>query len=218
MLSDEGSVVIRKFGILNTNVPPDVKRFYGIPFPGQYLIAPDGTVKDKLFLEDYRERSTASEIVLRDFGVSGNSATIKAEDITVTVALSGSTAVGGRRLGVTAEFEIAAGWHIYGEPLPSGYTATSIIFGDDLVAVQTLKFPQPHMVDFKNLGETLPVYNGKLKAAGYIVLRQTLKPGEYRLSGTIHFQECSESVCQIPRAIKFELPLRIDSQTGPAKV
>jgi hypothetical protein len=27
MLSDSGSVVIRDFGILNTNVPPDVTRF-----------------------------------------------------------------------------------------------------------------------------------------------------------------------------------------------
>jgi peroxiredoxin len=52
LLSDEGSVVIRKFGIMNTNVPPDVKRFYGIPFPGQYLLTGDGTVKDKQFLHD----------------------------------------------------------------------------------------------------------------------------------------------------------------------
>ena len=50
MLSDKGSVVIGEFGILNTNVPPDVARFYGIPFPGQYLIAPDGTVRTSFFL------------------------------------------------------------------------------------------------------------------------------------------------------------------------
>jgi peroxiredoxin len=56
MLSDTGSVVIRDFGILNTKVPPDVTRFYGIPFPGQYLIAPNGIVKDKLSLVDYQER------------------------------------------------------------------------------------------------------------------------------------------------------------------
>jgi peroxiredoxin len=47
LLSDVGSKVIRAFGILNTNVPEDHKMMYGMPFPGDYLIAPDGTVRDK---------------------------------------------------------------------------------------------------------------------------------------------------------------------------
>ena len=43
LLADVGSKVIRAFGILNTNVPPDHKMMYGMPWPGEYLIAPDGT-------------------------------------------------------------------------------------------------------------------------------------------------------------------------------
>jgi len=37
LLSDKGSKVIREFGILNSNVPPD-HPFYGIPFPGFFFI------------------------------------------------------------------------------------------------------------------------------------------------------------------------------------
>ena len=51
MLSDKGSAVIRRYGILNTNIPPTHK-FYGIPFPGEYLVAPDGRVADKVFLPE----------------------------------------------------------------------------------------------------------------------------------------------------------------------
>ncbi len=65
MLSDVGSKVIRAFGIFNTNVPENHPMMYGIPFPGDYLIAPDGTVRDKLFLPDYQRRASASELVVR---------------------------------------------------------------------------------------------------------------------------------------------------------
>ena len=39
LLSDKGSVVIRKFGIFNQNVAPDLKRNYWIPHPVEYLVA-----------------------------------------------------------------------------------------------------------------------------------------------------------------------------------
>ena len=79
LLSDVGSKVIRDFGIFNTNIPPDHKMMYGIPWPGDYLIAPDRTVRDKVFLRSYEHRASASELVLRHFpGESGNSVEIDA--------------------------------------------------------------------------------------------------------------------------------------------
>jgi peroxiredoxin len=72
MLSDKGSAVIRRYGILNTNIPP-THTFYGIPFPGEFLVAPDGRVADKVFLPDFQDRATASEVLLKDFGIgAGN--------------------------------------------------------------------------------------------------------------------------------------------------
>jgi len=55
MLSDKGSAVIRKFGILNTNIP-EGHPFHGIPFPGDYLVDANGTVRDKQFLPNYETR------------------------------------------------------------------------------------------------------------------------------------------------------------------
>jgi peroxiredoxin len=65
MLSDVGSKVIRAFAIINTDVPEDHKMMYGMPWPGDYLIGPDGTVRDKLFLRNYEHRSSASQLILR---------------------------------------------------------------------------------------------------------------------------------------------------------
>ena len=71
LLSDVGSKVIRAFGILNTNVPEDHKMMYGMPWPGDYLIAPDSAVRDKLFLRSYEHRPSASQVVLRHFDNAG---------------------------------------------------------------------------------------------------------------------------------------------------
>jgi hypothetical protein len=217
MLSDQGSVVIRKFGILNTNVPPDVTRFYGIPFPGQYLIAPDRTVEAKYFMPDYQERPTASEVLLTGFNTGGTATTIKAEDVTVKIAVSDSRSFSGHQLGIRADFDVAPGWHVYGAPLPQEYTVTKVKFDDSLVQKQSLKFPPPKSMKFEALGQTFPVYTGNFDATGTILLKQKLAPGDYQLTGTVEFQECNDSICKIPQSVHFALPLKIEPMVGPAK-
>ena len=70
LLSDPDSAIIRSFGILNEAVPKK-SPFFGVPYPGTYVVSPDGVVTAKYFAEDYRERDTASEILARQFGLSG---------------------------------------------------------------------------------------------------------------------------------------------------
>ena len=102
MLSDVGSKVIRAFGIFNTNVPADHKMLYGMPWPGDYLLAPDGTVRDKAFLPSYEHRAAASAVVVRNFGVDAgaNSVEIKTDVLTATVSLSTDRSFPGQELGV----------------------------------------------------------------------------------------------------------------------
>jgi alkyl hydroperoxide reductase subunit AhpC len=113
MLSDHDSLIIRKFGILNTNVPPGT-RFYGIPFPGQYLLAPDGTVRDKLFLPDYQTRPTASEVLLKEYRIpaANDGVTITAEDVQARIVVSDKRSFSGQRLGAAVNFKVAPGWQI----------------------------------------------------------------------------------------------------------
>lgn len=67
LLSDPNSRVIRRFGIFNFNVAPDL-RAYGVPHPVEYLVTPDGTVVQKYFVEIYQHRVTGSAVALRQFG------------------------------------------------------------------------------------------------------------------------------------------------------
>ena len=88
LLSDQGSATIERFGILNTvaeeglgpnaddpAVQADVDQYVsifgalpmivGTPFPGTLIVDPEGRVTSRFFEAFYRERNTASNIMLR---------------------------------------------------------------------------------------------------------------------------------------------------------
>ena len=112
LLSDVGSKVIRDFGILNTNIPEDHAMMYGIPWPGNYLIAPDGTVQDKLFLHDYQMRPSAAEVILRHFGdtVGGNGIEITTDVLQATMTLSTDRCFPGQEIAVALKIRLKPGW------------------------------------------------------------------------------------------------------------
>jgi len=152
---------------------------------------------DQCFAADAAIVRYLHEVIDFGAGTDGPSAEIKTDDVTAKITLSDAATYSGIQLGVAVEFAINSGWHIYGQPLPTNYTPVAITFDGDLVTSQQIAFPAATPVEFKELGETLPVYSGELKASGQVLLKQKLKPGEYKLAGTIQFQECSDTVCKI---------------------
>jgi Disulphide bond corrector protein DsbC len=227
-----GSKVIRGFGLLNTNVPEDHKMMYGMAFPGDYLITPDGTVRDKLFLRSYEHRPSASQVVLRDFraDAGGNSINIKTDALTATVSLSSNRCFPGQELAVSLAVLLKPGWHIYGKPLPGNYQPTELLFDGPIVDEQSLEFPPPKPMLLKALGETLPVYGGETRALGKLRIKwsppapakflepfgKRIEPGLYKIGGMLRFQTCSDEICEAPQAIKFELPLTVEAGIPPA--
>lgn len=64
MLSDEGSEVIRRLGMLNTQIAEQqayygfavTERHRGLPHPGTFVLDEHGVVTDKHFDQSYRDR------------------------------------------------------------------------------------------------------------------------------------------------------------------
>lgn len=228
MLSDVGSKVIRAFGILNTNVPEDHKMMYGMPWPGDFLIAPDGAVLDKVFLENYEHRPSVTQFTLRRGGIGAarNSVEIKTDVLTATIGLSTDRCFPGQELGVALDVNLQPGWHVYGTPLPGSYTALQLQFEGPLVDDQSVEMPTARPLLLKALGETLPVYEGKISAVGTLgikwsppapikfmeALGKRIEPGQYQIEGVLRFQACSDTVCEPPQTLRFQLPITIEAQ------
>ncbi len=62
MLSDEGSQIIEKYGLRETNYE-EGHRAYGVPKPIIFILSPDGVIEGKLFEESFRERPPATAVI-----------------------------------------------------------------------------------------------------------------------------------------------------------
>jgi hypothetical protein len=200
----------------------------GIPFPGTYLIAPDCTVREKVFVPDYYRRPSASEFVFRTLSdtAAGNSIEISTDVLDATISISTDRCYPGQEIG------LEQGWHIYGKPLPDTYQATELSFDRGIVDQVSLELPPAKPRLLKALGETLPVYEADVAAMGRLGIKtsppdeltflgdwvgERIKPGRHKLSGTLRFQACSDMGCEVPQALRFELPLTIEAAASAAE-
>lgn len=62
MLTDVDAMTFKTLGILNAKYQEGDDR-YGLPYPGTLMVAPDGTVVGKLFLEAYSSRVSADAVL-----------------------------------------------------------------------------------------------------------------------------------------------------------
>ncbi len=212
LLSDKGSETIRKFGIFNSNMAPDLRAF-GVPHPVEYLVTPDGTVIKKYFVPNYQHRVTASAVALSEFGTVETDAptvTLKSGALAVQLGLASSKAFAGQEVGFFAHFALQPGWHIYGAPVPAGYTTTAITFEGPSVVRQKLRLPPAEIRDIPALGETLALYSGSFTGIGTLLLKHPLPEGRLVLQGRLAFQQCSDKVCEPPETVSFELALTLE--------
>jgi peroxiredoxin len=60
LLSDPDSKTIKAFGILNKEA---TGKAAGIPYPGTFLIDKNGVIRARLFLDGYKERHSAADLL-----------------------------------------------------------------------------------------------------------------------------------------------------------
>lgn len=62
LLHDEEVSIVNAFGVRNLDYEPG-HRIYGIPYPGIFLIDPDGVIKAKFAEERYQDRPPFEDIL-----------------------------------------------------------------------------------------------------------------------------------------------------------
>ena len=225
LLSDEGSEVIRRFGILNTLIDPDDparhpatgQSFYGIPYPGTYITDEDGVVTEKSFFTRYEQRVSAGTILDRALGrvllhEEAPQEELRERMATITAFLADEALR--RDVASTLYVRVAMdeGFHIYAEPLPEGFVPTTVAVGPvEGLEVGEAAYPATHPREFPELGVTLPVYDGTAVIAVPVTATPALfaaTPGEPKVAAIpvkVTYQACSETVCHRPRTVEIVL-------------
>ena len=218
--------MIRELGILNHFVKTGQTPFYGIPFPGTYLIDKDGVVIDKFFERHLGNRRSAESVLdsaLGEILLGPDEPSVGAgdEDIRLSATYHGG---GGSLHGMAlrelvVRFELAPGLHIYDDPVPKGMVATRI----EVEAPQGILFretikPPTHPLQLKELGIELHVWDGRVDfvlpfyADDSIVSLVTSRGIEsVNLKIKVHYQACDDKVCHIPSSETLELSIPVSA-------
>lgn len=213
LLSDPDSEIIERFGILNTLIEADDHPWYGIPFPGSYVVDGDGVIIAKFFeaslslranADQLRRAATGEEIVLE--------AAAPPAEVTATVALDGDSLAVGVLRDLVVTLRVPEGQHLYGEPVPDGMVATRVELDESagLISVDPQYPPtRPHVL--RGTGEELQIFEGDVVIRVPVTHNQRLLDTHddgsltVRVGGTIRWQSCDDDVCHLPATHRFAL-------------
>lgn len=233
LLSDSGSHVMRRLGLLNPTVQQD-HAFYGIgpnprhvdlPYPGVFVIDTQGIVTLKRFHESYRVRDSGGSLVSQVLGDSSAAASAELVDgrdgVRVRAWLDSPTYAWFQRLRLTVEVSIDDGLHVYGQPAPAGSVPLSVEIAPIAgLEVGEVERPAPHPMRVDGLEGTFSVYEGTIRLAVPLTFTAPPGGGDHLLRVTVQYQACSDTACSLPASAQLTVPVREVALVGrelPAK-
>ena len=217
LLSDADSAAIRSLGLLNEDVAEQqmvdgvsVANFRrGIPHPGAFVLDENGVIVEKRFEQSYRHRPIAADWAEEFAGAEiATAISARAEDPALRAIASLDTAFHRpyQQMRLHVDLEVADGLHIYGAPIPDGYTALSIEIGPlEGLNAGPANYPEPQPFRVEGLDEEFLVHRGRIEALIPFSIDGT--PGDVTLAVTIRYQACSEVECFPPTSLRITLPL-----------
>jgi hypothetical protein len=204
LLSDEGSLIITDYGILNTvaaeamgpnqqdpGVVADIAKYVsifgsnqiivGTPFPGTFMLNSEDRVVSRFFEEFYRERNTTSNVMLKlGIGLSPIAAiTGETAQLNFTAYPSNSSVSAGARFSIAVDVEPGADMHVYAPGAETmGYRVIGLNFApSEHVRFEPVDFPASETYHFEPLDEYVPVYMQPFTLLQEVVVEASAEAG-----------------------------------------
>ena len=221
--------MIRAFGILNDNFPRD-HAWYGIPYPGTYILDERGVVKAKYFEDDHRERYTAASILFHELGADGSvKTTVETPHLKIAYGASDLNLSPGGRATLIVDVELKPGMHVYAPGVADSYIPIDWKMPESKGwLAQPIDYPASRKLRLKAIHETVPVYEGHLRLARDITVGQQPEVGPLlgpdrtvTVEGSFRYQACDARECFPPKSVPLKWTLtidRLDSQRAPVEL
>ena len=229
LLSDADSKVIRAYGLLNESVAKESAQ-YGIPYPGTFILDRAGVITQKYFEADFRQRYTASEILVRQYGdpAQASSQAIDTRHLHAVSSASIGTVHWGQRLALVIDIQLKPGMHVYA-PGVEGYIPIDFkLAGSPAFESHPAAYPAARKLHLKAIGDTVPVFEGRFRVAEDITIapearvKPVLSPaGDLAVEGTLRYQACDAKVCYPPQTVPLRWTLHyeaLDRQRAPSEM
>lgn len=225
MLSDPESKIIRAFDILNDNFPKD-HPWYGVPFPGTYLIDEHGIVKAKYFEDDHRERYTAASILVHQFNQDGAARTaVDAPHVRLTYSASDTALSPGGTTALILDIDLQPGMHVYAPGVEGGYIPIDWKMPESKAWIASpVTYPASKKLNLPAIHETVPVYQGHVRIIRDLTIGQPPELGaakDLTVEATFRYQACDDKECYPPQTIPLRWTFRVvklDPQRAPVEM
>lgn len=209
LLSDPDSKLIRELGILNETVPKE-SAFFGVPYPGTFVLDAQAVITAKYFEDDFRERYTSADILTHQFGARPADARseVEGKQLKLTAAASNSLVAAGQRVSLVLDIEMRPNMHVYA-PGVEGYIPIDWKMKEsDAAVAHEVSYPPSVKLHLAAIDETVPVYRDRFRLTRDITIGQDAKlrpaldaSGKFTVEGTLRYQACDDRVCYIPQEV-----------------
>jgi hypothetical protein len=217
LLSDEGSAIIRRFGLLNPEYA-EGNNAHGVPYPGTFVTDARGVIRSKYFEKTYVERRTAASLLtLAGEAPASAQGEVRNDHFVLKTSASNAQAAPGQRVTLVLDFAMADKRHAYA-PGATGYRPLALrVEPDPLFTAHDAVLPAARPYFFAPLKETVPVFEGRFRVLQDVTLAggrdfaALLKQENPTLaiSARLDFQVCSETVCYPPASLPLRFSLRV---------
>jgi hypothetical protein len=215
LLSDTGSAVIRRFGLLNTEVEKS-SRAFGVPHPGTFIVDRAGLVKRRFFEPGFQERDAAAMMLLAiGGGPSGPSVQLSTPHLDATISASDPRIAPGHRFAVVFDITPRPGMHVYARGDHDYQPVAPLFDPRPGLVLHEMAWPPSREYYFAPLDERVPVYDQPFRlvqpitlqvAAGNTLLETT---DTLTVSGALSYQACDDRICYMPQRVPFTLPVNV---------
>ena len=211
LLSDTGSAVITRYGLLNTTVAENSPQ-RGIPHPGTFILDAKGVVTSRVFETAYQERNTVTSVLAKlGSKIDVAAKKVASPHLTLTTYLTDSSAAPGTHFSVVIDVTPAKGVHVYA-PGVTGYKPIALTINpQNALVIRGAQFPASEHYYFKPLDEHVAVYQKPFRivqdlevdpspAAAPALADRTAMT----ITGTLTYQACDDKVCFNPQTVPLE--------------
>jgi len=214
LVSDPGSAIIKRFGLLNQQQDPKSPSF-GVPHPGTFIVNRGGVVQSRFFEDAYQERYTAATILATRAGaVSGAPVTTETSHLTVRTSVTDTTVAPGERLSIIAEVGPRPSMHVYAPGKHSYRVVRLVIDAQPWLRIHETTYPASEVYHFKPLDERVAVYSKPFRLTRDVTILATPEMQKalagmptIALTGALEYQACDDKLCYNPARVPFTFTL-----------
>lgn len=214
LISDSGSAIIRRFGILNEQQQPGTPS-YGIPHPGTFIVDRAGVVTARFFEDAYQERYTAAAILAAQ-GNNPSGAPVRAQTnhLSISASISDATVAPGERVSIVVVVTPRPTMHVYAPGKHDYQVVRLTVNPQPWLRAHDPRYPPSEIYHFKPLDERVEVYSKPFRLVQDVTILATPEIQKslavmptVTIAGALEYQACDDKLCYNPARVPFSFVL-----------